>query len=99
MMVRSMLRAPGHSMAFILGLAALAMADDARLPDKPVTDEERDHWAFRPARRMTPPQVREGRWVRNPGQDRRPGDIGNDSGSRGCLGNLGFASLCLPPSQ
>ena len=47
-----MLRAPLCSMAMILGLAALAAADDAKVPDKPITAEERDHWAFRPPRRV-----------------------------------------------
>ena len=61
-----MLRAPARSMAIILGLAVLAVADDTRLPDKPITAEERDHWAFRPPRRTEPPAVKERRWVRNP---------------------------------
>jgi hypothetical protein len=61
-----MFRGSGRSMAIILGLAALAAADDARVPDKPITVEERDHWAFRPPRRTEPPAVEESRWVRNP---------------------------------
>ncbi len=47
-----MLRVPLGSMAMILGLTALAAADDAKVPDKPITAEERDHWAFRPPGRV-----------------------------------------------
>src|SRR5215472_11814011 len=61
-----MLRAASYSLAILLGLAALASADDARVPGKPITAEERDHWAFRPPKRSQPPAVTLRRWVRNP---------------------------------
>ncbi len=61
-----MLRAPLCSMAMILGLAALAAGDDAKVPDKSITAEERDHWAFRPPRRVEPPAVADRGWVKNP---------------------------------
>jgi hypothetical protein len=61
-----MLRASSYSLAILLGLAALASADDARVPGKPITAEERDHWAFRPPKRSQPPAVTLRRWVRNP---------------------------------
>jgi hypothetical protein len=54
------------SIAIILGVAAVAAADDAKVPDKPITAEERDHWAFQPPRRVPPPVVRDRGWVRNP---------------------------------
>jgi hypothetical protein len=53
-------------MAMILGLGALATADDAKLPDKPITAEERDHWAFRPPQRVQPPAAEGRGWIRNP---------------------------------
>src|SRR3954471_15341739 len=62
----SMLRAPSWSIAIILGLAALAVADDIRILDKPITAEERDHWAFRSPKRTVPPAVGNGDWVCNP---------------------------------
>ena len=61
-----MLRAACVSIAIILGLATLAIADDARVLDKPITAEERDHWAFRPPVRPEPPAVKNRNWVRNP---------------------------------
>jgi hypothetical protein len=53
-------------MAMILGLPVPASADDAKIPEKPITVEERDHWAFWPPRRMPPPLVHDRGWVRNP---------------------------------
>ncbi len=61
-----MLPAPLCSMAITLALAALAVADDARVPDKPITAEERDHWAFRPPRRVPMPAIGDRGWIRNP---------------------------------
>jgi hypothetical protein len=61
-----MLRPSWWSTVLILGLAPFAAADDARLPDKPITAEERDHWAFRPPRRPEPPVVKARGWGRNP---------------------------------
>ncbi|MGP0063041.1 MAG: DUF1549 and DUF1553 domain-containing protein [Isosphaeraceae bacterium] len=54
------------SIAIVLGVATLAVSDDARIPDKPITAEERDHWAFQPPKRSAPPVVNERNWVRNP---------------------------------
>jgi hypothetical protein len=50
----------------ILGLAAPAVADDVKIPDKPITAEERDHWAFQTPRRMPPPALKDRGWGRNP---------------------------------
>jgi hypothetical protein len=61
-----MLRAPLNSLVILLGLSTLAMAGDSRVPGKPITAEERDHWAFRPPKRTVTPTVKDGGWVRNP---------------------------------
>ena len=61
-----MLRAFLSSTAIILGAAILVAADDARVPDKPITADERDHWAFRPPVRVRPPVVEHRGWIRNP---------------------------------
>jgi hypothetical protein len=61
-----MLRAPLLPPAIILGLAALTAADDAKVPDKPITAEERDHWAFLPPKRVSPPSTRDRGWPYNP---------------------------------
>jgi hypothetical protein len=61
-----MVRGPFISIAMLLGLAALAAADDAEVPDKPITAEERDHWAFRPPKRIDPPAISDLGWIRNP---------------------------------
>ena len=63
---RPMLRTSCGSIAIVLGVATLARSDDARIPDKPITAEERDHWAFQPPRRSVPPVVKDRNWVRNP---------------------------------
>jgi hypothetical protein len=54
------------SIAIVLGVATLAASDDARVPDKPITAEERDHWAFQPPTRTAPPIAKDRSWVRNP---------------------------------
>jgi hypothetical protein len=54
------------SLAILFGLAALAAADDTKVPGKSISAEERDHWAFRPPRRSMPPAVRDRDWTRNP---------------------------------
>src|SRR5579875_403168 len=61
-----MRRAPLRTWALIFGLTTLAPADEAKVPGKPITAEERDHWAFRPPRRAAPPIVRDRAWPRNP---------------------------------
>lgn len=48
-------------------LTAAATADDtAALREDPITDGERDHWAFRPLVRPAPPDVGDSAWPRNP---------------------------------
>ena len=37
-----------------------------KVPDKPITAEERDHWAFQPPKPHRPPTVQDRGWVRNP---------------------------------
>ncbi|MHB1558697.1 MAG: DUF1549 and DUF1553 domain-containing protein [Isosphaeraceae bacterium] len=50
----------------ILAVATLAAADDGRLPDRPITAEDRDHWSFRPVKKVVPPAVVLAEWIRNP---------------------------------
>ncbi len=54
------------SIAILLGAAAFATADDARLREKPLTADDRNHWAFQPPRRSVPPEVKNHNWARNP---------------------------------
>src|SRR4051812_43085517 len=61
-----MLRRDVCSIAISLGLAVVAVADETRLSEKPITAEDRAHWAFRPPERPAPPAVHDRRWVRNP---------------------------------
>src|SRR5262249_19216212 len=61
-----MLRACLCSIAMILGLTTLAPADDAKVPSKPITADERDTWASRPPRRVHRPLVQDRGWTRNP---------------------------------
>ena len=49
-----------------LWLSAIAMADDIRIADRPITQEERAHWAFQPVKRPPIPAVNDRRWLRNP---------------------------------
>ncbi len=51
----------------ILACAVLVatLVQNARA-DKPITDEDRSHWAFVPPRRVDRPKVSDARWVRNP---------------------------------
>src|SRR3954447_17450284 len=44
----------------------LGLADDAAIPEKPITAEERAHWAFQPLKRPQVPAVRDRARVRNP---------------------------------
>ena len=56
-----------QAFAIILLTAAVATADDtATLREDPITDGERDHWAFRPLVRPMPPDVGDSAWPRNP---------------------------------
>jgi hypothetical protein len=59
-----MFRASLCSLAIIVGLAALATA--AEIPGRPITAEERDHWAFQPPRPHRPPTVHDRGCIRNP---------------------------------
>jgi hypothetical protein len=61
-----MLRAHFASIAAVLGAAVLATADDARLTEKPLTADDRSHWAFQPPNRPRPPSIQNRHWVRNP---------------------------------
>jgi len=61
-----MLRAALALIAIVLGAAVLATADDARLTEKPLTADDRNHWAFQPPTRPTPPSVQNRNWARNP---------------------------------
>jgi hypothetical protein len=63
---KPMLHTSHWSLAMILGLAGLAVADDAKVPDKPITAEEREHWAFKLPKHRDIPSVRSRRWIRNP---------------------------------
>ena len=38
----------------------------AKLEERPITPEERNYWAFRPVKGVTPPKVSEAAWNRNP---------------------------------
>jgi hypothetical protein len=100
-----MLRASLSSTAIILALAALAGADDAKVPDKPITAEERDHWAFRPPRRVASPIVRDSGWDRNPidafilaGLEANNLSPAPDAGRPALLRRLSFDLTGLPPS-
>src|SRR5438046_3367443 len=64
--MRSLPRAYSRSILLIFGLTALAGADDTQIPEKPITAEERDHWAFQSPTRPTPPSVKDRGWARNP---------------------------------
>jgi uncharacterized protein DUF1553/uncharacterized protein DUF1549 len=61
-----MLRTACGSIAIILAFTALASADDARVPNRPITSEERDHWAFRPPTRTAPPITKDRDGIRDP---------------------------------
>jgi hypothetical protein len=98
-----MLRASVFSIAMFLGLAAPARADD--VPDKPITPEERDHWAFRSPRRLPPPSVQDRRWVRNPidafileGLESNALKPGPEAARATLLRRLSFDLTGLPPS-
>lgn len=60
--------------AWCLGLAVLlaaglwlhpAVADDDELHEPPLTDDDRQHWAFRPLARVEPPAVKDSSWPTN----------------------------------
>jgi hypothetical protein len=50
----------------LLGLAAGTAADEARIQVRPITAEERSHWAFHPPGSVRPPVVRDRVRARNP---------------------------------
>jgi hypothetical protein len=61
-----MLRMIACSFGILLGLSGVSFAEDAAIPQKPITAEERAHWAFQPLERPSVPTVRDRAWVRNP---------------------------------
>jgi hypothetical protein len=60
-----MLRISLASISLALTLSSLGLSDDARIIEKPITAEERDHWAFQPAKRPRAPSTKDRDWVRN----------------------------------
>ncbi|ODT99540.1 MAG: hypothetical protein ABS79_04335 [Planctomycetes bacterium SCN 63-9] len=53
--------------AGLLGVASPVVGDDAKVPEKPITAEERAHWAFQPPRPVRPPNdLGDRTWCRNP---------------------------------
>ncbi len=47
-------------------LAATCFAEDKEIPEKPITAEERAHWAYQPPKRPEVPKVKHSAWVNNP---------------------------------
>lgn len=54
------------SLGVFLGLAAVAVAEDFTTAEKPITAEERAHWAFQPLKRPPVPAVRREGTIHNP---------------------------------
>src|SRR4051812_29095535 len=61
-----MRRVTAIPVGMILSLSAIATGDDPRVPDRPITREERAHWAFQPVSRPPIPAVKDRSWIRNP---------------------------------
>ncbi len=61
-----MVRSLQCSLTIVLGLASLAFADDVRIQVKPITAEERQHWAFLPLTRPEVPAVKNPDRLKNP---------------------------------
>jgi hypothetical protein len=53
------------ALALVLGQGSPCLSDDAK-PERPITAEDRAHWAFRPPVRPGVPPVKERGWARNP---------------------------------
>jgi hypothetical protein len=50
-----------------LACCSRTIADDAAiLHEDPITDSDRDHWAFKPLVRVQPPEVKNGDWANHP---------------------------------
>jgi hypothetical protein len=52
--------------SWLLCLAGLAMAAEEELKSRPITAEERSHWAFQPMKRPPLPALANREWARNP---------------------------------
>src|SRR4051812_48169646 len=62
-MPRSLLRS---ILCASLSLASATLGGSSRAAEKPVTAEDRQHWAFQPPRRPDVPWVKARGWIRNP---------------------------------
>ena len=47
-------------------LALLGAIGPAARADKPITDKDREHWAFRPVQKPALPPVKNQGWIANP---------------------------------
>ena len=52
--------------AFVLGAAQVSAIDPAADPVVPSSEEDSQHWSYRPVRRPEVPAIRATQWVRNP---------------------------------
>src|SRR4051795_6260084 len=100
-----MLRPIPRSRGIILGLAGSGLADDAAIHVKPITAEERAHWAFQPPRRPEVPTARDHVLVRNPIDafiaarlDEQGLHPSPEAGRPALLRRLSFDLTGLPPS-
>jgi hypothetical protein len=55
-----------RSVMIFLAMAGVTMARDERVSERPISAEERAHWAFQPVGRPRVPAVESRAWVRNP---------------------------------
>ncbi len=60
------MRPTGFVSLLILAVTVPATGGDDGIASKPITAEDRAHWAFQPPRRQDLPPVKDGGWVRNP---------------------------------
>ncbi len=54
------------AVAVLLGCLTLGSDAAAQVPPKPLSSEDRNHWAFQPPRRSEPPAIKNRTWARNP---------------------------------
>ncbi|MGO9916036.1 MAG: DUF1549 and DUF1553 domain-containing protein [Isosphaeraceae bacterium] len=52
--------------AMMVGITAAGLAAAAQVPEKPISADDRNHWAFQPPARSEPPVVKNRNWARNP---------------------------------
>jgi len=52
--------------ATMLGIVSVGLTAAAQVSEKPLTADDRSHWAFQPPRRSEPQKVKNHNWVRNP---------------------------------